>query len=216
MKNYTTVLFDLDGTITDPGLGITNSVAYALEKFGIEVADRTELYKFIGPPLYESFEKFYGLSHEDALKAVDIYREYYRPKGIFECFVYDGIVELLQRLKSEGKTVIVATSKPEEFAKQIMDHFDLTQYFTYIAGATMDGSRILKADIIDYALKSCGVTDLSGVVMVGDREHDVLGAKKIGVDSIGVLFGYGDRAEHETAGATYIAETPHDIGKFID
>lgn len=215
MKNYHVVLFDLDGTITDPGLGITNSVAYALEKFSIEVTDRTELYKFIGPPLYESFEKFYGLSHEDAKKAVDYYREYYRPTGIFECFIYDGIVDLLKRLKKEGKTVIVATSKPEEFAKQIMDHFDLTQYFTYIAGATMDGSRILKADIIDYALKTCGVTNLSDVVMVGDREHDVIGAQKIGVDSIGVLFGYGDRAEHEAAGATYIAETPHDIGKFI-
>ena len=215
MKHYDVVLFDLDGTITDPGEGITNSVAYALDKFGIEVTDRKELYKFIGPPLYESFEKFYGFSHEDALKAVDIYREYYRPKGIFECYVYDGIVELLKRLKDEGKTVIVATSKPEGFARQIMEHFDLTQYFTYIAGATMDGSRILKADIIDYALKTCGVTDLTGVVMVGDREHDVFGAQKIGVDSIGVLFGYGDRAEHEAAGATYIAETPWDIGKFI-
>lgn len=215
MKHYDVVLFDLDGTITDPGEGITNSVAYALQKFGIEVADRKELYSFIGPPLYESFEKFFGFSHEDALKAVDIYREYYRPKGVFECFVYDGIEELLRRLHADGKTVIVATSKPEEFAVQIMEHFGLKKYFTYIAGATMDGSRILKADIIDYALKTCGVTDLSSVVMVGDREHDVIGAQKIGVDSIGVLFGYGDRAEHEKAGATYIAETPWDIGKFI-
>ncbi|MBQ8830038.1 MAG: HAD family hydrolase [Oscillospiraceae bacterium] len=215
MKHYDVVLFDLDGTITDPGEGITNSVAYALQKFGIEVADRKELYSFIGPPLYESFEKFFGFSHEDALKAVDIYREYYRPKGVFECFVYDGIEELLRRLHADGKTVIVATSKPEEFAVQIMEHFGLKKYFTYIAGAPMDGSRILKADIIDYALKTCGVTDLSSVVMVGDREHDVIGAQKIGVDSIGVLFGYGDRAEHEKAGATYIAETPWDIGKFI-
>ena len=215
MKNYNVVLFDLDGTITDPGEGITNSVAYALGKFGIDVADRTELYKFIGPPLYESFQKFYGFSHEDAHKAVEIYREYYRPKGIFECYIYDGITDLLKRLKDDGKTVIVATSKPEEFARQIMEHFEISEYFTYIAGATMDGSRILKADIIDYALKTCEVTDLSKVVMVGDREHDVIGAKKIGVDSIGVLFGYGDRAEHEKAGATYIAETPWDIGKFI-
>ena len=201
----------------EDALGHTQQIKNVCTDFSTQLQD-TELSNFvqqIAQKQQQVFEKFYGFSHEDALKAVDYYREYYRPRGIFECFIYDGIIDLLKRLKKEGKTVIVATSKPEEFAKNIMDHFDLTQYFTYIAGATMDGSRILKADIIDYALKTCGVTDLTGVVMVGDREHDVLGAQKIGVDSIGVLFGYGDRAEHEKAGATYIAETPWDIVKFI-
>lgn len=215
MKNYDIVLFDLDGTITDPGIGITNSVAYALKKFGIEVHDRTDLYPFIGPPLYESFEKFYGLSHEQALMAVDYYREYYKPTGIFECYVYDGMTELLQNLKSRGKTIIVATSKPEIFAKQILEHFNIAQYFTYIAGATLDGSRILKSDIIEYALQTCKITDSSSVVMVGDRQYDVLGANKFGIDCIGVLYGYGSRDELENAGAAYIVSSPLDIAGIV-
>lgn len=215
MKEYSTVLFDLDGTLTDPGLGITNSVAHALRRLGITPPDRRELYKFIGPPLYESFERFYGLSHEDALRAVEYYREYYPDKGIYENFVYDGIPEVLKSLKDAGKTLIVATSKPYVFAEEIMKHFSLAEYFTYIAGATLDGSRILKADVISHAFNKCGITDLSGVVMVGDREHDVFGAKAMGVDCIGVLYGYGSREELEKAGASYIAETPRDIAKII-
>ena len=215
MKDFKYILFDLDGTITDPGEGITNSVAYSLKTYGIEVADKKELYTFIGPPLYASFMKYYGFSEEQSIEAVARYREYYSDKGVFECALYDGIERLLARLSAEGKKIILATSKPELYAVKILKHFDLYKYFHHVAGATMDGSRILKADIIDYALKTCGVTDLSKVVMVGDREHDVFGAQKIGVDSIGVLFGYGDRDEHEKAGATYIAETPWDIGKFI-
>lgn len=215
MSKYEVILFDLDGTLTDPGLGITNSVMHALEKYGIEVADRTELYKFIGPPLIDSFEKYYGFSHEEAVKSVDYYREYYRDKGIYENAVYDGIENLLKSLKEKRKKIILATSKPELFAKEILRHFNLEKYFFFAAGSTMSETRTNKAEVIEYALSECGIADKSKVVMVGDREHDVIGANKNGIDSIGVLFGYGSRDELEAAGATYIAETVEDIIHFI-
>lgn len=207
MKKYDVILFDLDGTLTDPAVGITNSVMHALKKYGITVEDRRELYKFIGPPLHESFEKFYGFSRGEALRAVEYYREYYRDKGIYENAVYDGIEEMLKSLYESGKKIILATSKPEVFAKEILRYFNLEKYFYYSAGANLDGSRTNKAEVIEYALKEGEVTDKSTVVMVGDREHDIIGANKNGIDSIGVLFGYGNRNELETAGATYIAQT---------
>lgn len=204
---YDHILFDLDGTLTDPGEGITNSVAYALEKWHIQEPDRTKLYRFIGPPLDESFMKYYGFSWAQAQRAVEYYREYFQDRGIFENEVYEGIEELLQKLKAAGKQIILATSKPEEYAKRILIHFGLNRYFDFVAGATMDGKRQKKADVIFYALANCGITDLARVVMIGDREHDVLGARQAGVDSIGVLYGYGDRQELEAAGATCIADT---------
>ncbi|MBQ4563722.1 MAG: HAD family hydrolase [Lachnospiraceae bacterium] len=212
---YNTILFDLDGTLTDPGLGITNSVVYALKKWNIEVEDRSELYPFIGPPLLYSFRTFYGFSDEQSEQAVAYYREYFREKGIFENEVYEGVTKLLETLKAAGKRLIIATSKPEEFAVKILEHFELAQYFEYIAGATMDATRHNKCDVIAYALETCGITDLSDVVMVGDREHDVLGARENGLDSIGVLFGYGNREELLAAGATQIAETVEDILNFV-
>ncbi len=211
MKSYNVILFDLDGTLTDPGLGITNSVMHALKKYGIEVADRSELYKFIGPPLTESFEKYYGFSSEGAKQAVEDYREYYRDKGLYENTVYDGVEALLKTLSEKGKTLIVATSKPEIFAKEVLRHFELDKYFKYIAGGNLDGTRTVKAEVIEYALKTCGIKADENVVMVGDRMHDIIGAKTVGIDSIGVLFGYGSREELENAGATYIAETVEDI-----
>lgn len=208
---YEYILFDLDGTLTDPGIGITNSVAYALKRWNIEVEDRKSLYRFIGPPLQDSFREYYGFSQEDALRAVDVYREYFREKGLYENEVYPGVEKLLQLLKEQGKTLILATSKPEEFAVRILRHFGLDRYFTVMAGATMDPSRSKKGDVIAYALRESGVTELSKAVMIGDREHDIFGAKQNGLDSIGVLFGYGDREELEKAGATYIAATVEDI-----
>lgn len=208
---YHTILFDLDGTLTDPGLGITNSVIHALKKWGIEVADRTQLYRFIGPPLQDSFMQYYGFCKEDAEKSVAYYREYFREKGLYENEVYPGAEKLLSDLKAAGKKIALATSKPEEFAIKILKHFQLDGYFDVIAGATMDSSRSKKADVIAYCLEQLGVTELSQVVMVGDREHDIIGAKTVGVDSIGVLVGYGSREELETAGATYVAETLGDV-----
>lgn len=201
---YQTLLFDLDGTLTDPGVGITNSVAYALEKFGIQTADRTCLYPFIGPPLQDSFETFYHFSSADAKKAVAYYREYYEEKGIYENLLYEGMAELLADLSAAGKTLLVATSKPEPFAVQILEYFDIRNYFTYIAGAQMDGGRSRKCEVIAYALESAGIKDLSAAVMVGDREYDIAGAKQAGIASIGVLFGYGSRQELACAGADYI------------
>ena len=202
-KKYEIFLFDLDGTITDSALGITNSVMYALRKFGIEETDRTKLYKFIGPPLTESFEKFYGFTKEQSLDGVKYYR------------VYDGLEEVLKKINEAGKQAIVATSKPEKYAKIIIDHFHLTQYFACVAGMEMDGGRGTKAQVITYALEKNDITDKSKVLMIGDREHDVIGAHENGLDCLGILYGFGSRKEFEEAGADYIREKVEDILQFV-
>lgn len=211
MQHYDVVLFDLDGTLTDPGLGITNAVAHALRRFGIPVPPRTELYKFIGPPLVDSFMEYYGMTRGQADTAVVYYREYYRDIGLFENVVYDGIDAMLAHLTAAGKTPVLATSKPEVFARRILEHFRLDGYFPFAVGASMDGSLSTKGAVIAQALRLCQPEDLRRVVMVGDRKHDILGAKENGLDSIGVLYGYGDRPELEAAGATYIAPTVADL-----
>lgn len=216
---YEYILFDLDGTLTDPGMGITNSIIYALRKFGIEVEDRSQLYKFIGPPLVDSFQQFYGFSQEDAKRATAYYREYYRPTGMFENEVYDGIPELLRKIKVDGKKILLATSKPQEFAIEILKHFGLYDYFDFVAGASMDETRNKKNQVIAYALELADIhtpQELSKAVMIGDRHYDICGAKTFGLDSIGVLFGYGDREELSEAGATYLAEKPEDILRWIE
>jgi len=187
MKN---ILFDLDGTVTDPAVGITNSVMYALEKFGIEVPDRCELYKFIGPPLAESFEKYYGFS--DGQVAVKAYREYFAPKGIFENELYEGIEELLSTLKKRGCSIYLATSKPEIYAKQILKHFKIDEYFSDAVGSELNGDRVNKGEVIAHLLKKHNITD---GIMVGDRSFDITGAKENGLKSVGVLYGYGTREE---------------------
>lgn len=208
---YNTILFDLDGTLTDPGEGITNSVAYALEHYGIHNTDRRELYCFIGPPLLDSFQKFYGLSYEQAERGVNLYREYYRDRGIFENKVIPGIPALLEHLQTAWKKLVVATSKPEEFSLRILDHYGLASYFDFVAGALMDNSRTDKAKVIAYALKETGIVPGDEVIMVGDREHDVIGAKKNGLSCIGVLFGYGSADELRSAGAAALAKDPEEL-----
>ncbi len=206
--NKTYMLFDLDGTLTDPGIGITNSVAHALAHFGITVTDRTQLYYFIGPPLMDSFMEYYGFSEEQAQTAVQVYREYFADRGWAENTVYEGIESLLAELTAAGKTLLVATSKPQIFAERILTHFGLGKYFTHICGVTLQAPRgYSKADVIREALDRAGVTDLSAAVMVGDRHHDIDGAKAVGLSSVGVLYGYGDRTEHEAAGADAIVES---------
>lgn len=213
---YKTILFDLDGTLTDSGKGITNSVRYALKKYGIEDPEQATLFKFVGPPLIASFQKYYGFSEEQAREAVVYYREYYTTKGIFENEVYEGVEETLRKLKEAGYRLVLATAKPEKFAKIVIEHFGLEHYFDLIAGAALDETRTNKAEVIAYALESLNITDKISVVMVGDREDDVNGAKRNGLACIGVLYGYGDREELEQAGASYIVEQVEELVSLLE
>jgi len=209
---YEYIFFDLDGTLTDPGIGITNSVSHALRRSGIEPPERSELYKFIGPPLRQSFVVCYGMSEEESIKAVEYYREYYKDKGIFENRVYSGVYEMLDKLTAEGKKIVLATSKPTLYAHQILEHFGLLKYFCFEAGANMDDSRTNKADVIAYALDECGIWDKTDrIIMVGDREHDIIGAKAHGVSAVGVTYGYGSEDELSSAGALALAASPSDV-----
>lgn len=212
---YELVLFDLDGTLTDSGLGIMNSVQYALKKIGRGVENLEELKCFVGPPLAQQFAKFCGFSDEKGHQMVEFYREYYEEKGMLENSVYDGIPEVLEQLKNVGIRLAVATSKPEKYARKIAEHFKIAPYFEFIGGANMDGSRTKKAEVIEYVLKNCKVEDRQSVLMVGDREHDILGAKACKVSALGVLYGYGDRAELEDVGADWIVSTPAKITEKI-
>lgn len=213
LNKKNTILFDLDGTLTDPMVGITKSVQYALKKYGIIEEDLWNLTKFIGPPLSQSFRKFYGFSEEESHRAVEYYREYFAPTGKFENVVYDGIPEMLAALKDAGFVLAVATSKPEVFAKDILEHFNLDQYFDFIGGALLHG-RTDKAEVVSYVLENLDA-DKETTVMIGDREHDILGAAKNGLNSIGVLYGYGDKAEHVAAGADYIVENVDALKSYL-
>lgn len=215
MKKYHYLLFDLDGTLTDPKLGITSCVAYALESFGIHITDLDTLTCFIGPPLVDSFMEYYSLSKEDALKALEKYRERFRTIGLFENRVYNGIEEFLQELTDLGFQLILATSKPLIYAKQILSYFHLESYFTFLAGSELDGTRAKKGEVIAYALEKCQISNLSQALMIGDRKHDILGAKENHIDSMGVLFGYGDREELLLAGADYIMESIEEMRNFF-
>ncbi|MCH4889096.1 HAD family hydrolase [Acidaminobacter sp. JC074] len=210
---YNTILFDLDGTITDSAPGITRAAAYALKKYGIQYENFEDLRFFVGPPLIDSFRKYDEIS--DPMEAVAFFREYYSEKGIFECDVFKGIEIMLKKLKDMNKRLIIATSKPEAFAVKILKHYDLDAYFDFIAGATMDETRIKKSDVIDYALKSNNIGDSKGLVMIGDRHHDIEGANLHHLDSIGVLYGYGDFEELKKAGATYIVKDVNELESLL-
>ena len=212
--NYKTAIFDLDGTITDSGPGIMNAIRYAVKKRGLPDVPEEVLRSFIGPPLKEQFRSVFGLSDDEGTIMVATYREYYGEKGIFENRVYDGVPEVLQKLQEAGVRILMATSKPEKYAKQIAEHFGFDKYFDFIGGACMDGRRTDKHDVIEYVIDSCKVCR-ENTVMIGDRRHDMIGASKAGIRSIGVLYGYGSREELEEAGAERIAVTPGDIVKFI-
>ena len=215
MRNYDVILFDLDGTLTDSAPGILNSVRYACRKLGLEMPSEATLRKFLGPPLIDSFRTLAGLSDAEADHAVSAFREYFPTKGIFENEVYPGIPAMLADLHARGCQLVLATSKPEEYARRIMAHFDLEPYFTAICGATLDETRTDKAEVIAYALETIALTDKTGVVMVGDREHDVVGAKKNALPCIGALYGYGTRKELHSAGAAAIADTVQDLHKLL-
>ena len=208
---YKYCLFDLDGTLTDPAIGITNSVMHALEKYDIHVGDRSELYPFIGPPLDYSFKTFYGFTDEQAVQAIKYYREYFSVTGLFENSVYEGIPEMLEELKGKGVKIALATSKPYEFSIKILKHFDLYKYFDFFGAATMDGRISKKEDVISNLLNEMGAPDKDEILMVGDRYHDIEGAKANDLKSAGVLWGYGSREELQNAGAEYILSGPSEI-----
>ena len=212
MTGYDVVLFDLDGTLTDSKIGITKSVQYALSKFNIREDNLDSLESFIGPPLFESFQKHYGFEPSQAQDAVDFYREYFSTSGMYENAVYPGIPDLLADLKSKAKQLIVATSKPTVFANQILNAFNLYQYFTTVVGSHLDGTRTSKTEIIAHALSLLGEAKANSVVMVGDREHDIIGAQGNAIDSIAVTYGYGSLLELQRATPTHLAHAVEDIG----
>ena len=202
------ILFDLDGTLTDSGEGIMNCAVYALSHFGIPAPSEAELRTFVGPPLTETFARF-GVPEDQLAEAVRIYRSRYLPIGKFENHPYPGIRELLEKLKSEGHELFVATSKPEGTSIEILEHFDLAKYFTRICGASTDFSRNSKEAVIEYLLDTCGARE--NAIMVGDTAYDVIGAKAHGIPTIGVSWGYGKIADMEAAGAAAIACTMDEL-----
>jgi phosphoglycolate phosphatase len=212
---YDNVLFDLDGTLTDPKTGITKSVQYALDKLGIHVEDPDELVHFIGPPLIDSFREYYGFDTHLANQAIGYYRERFAQTGIFENKLYPGIPELLAGLKNQGRRLFVATSKPTAFSLRILQHFGLDPYFEGVVGSELDGTRNAKTEVIEYVLASYHLTAKDRIVMIGDRKHDVIGAKANGIDSIGVTYGYGSFAEMEECKPTYIVESIAELSRMF-
>lgn len=208
---YKYILFDLDGTLTDPKEGITKSVQYALKKFNILIDDLDLLEKFIGPPLKDAFIEYYDFSEEQSFQAIEYFREYFKEKGMLQNKVYEHMEHLLIKLKELGLILIVATSKPTVFAKQILEHFNLDIYFDFIIGSNLDGTRSKKGQIISYIIDNCNITNVKEVLMVGDRKHDIIGAEENNVDSIGVIYGYGSIEELINANATYIVENVMNI-----
>lgn len=211
---YKYIFLDLDGTLTDPFLGITNSVKYALKKFNIDKTNE-ELKCFIGPPLRYSFSKYYNFSAEDAEQAVKYYREVYSTTGLFENELYPDTVYVLEELKKLGVKIVLATSKPEKFSILILKHFNIYEYFDFCSGASMDKTRDTKADVIKYAIDSLNIKNMDEVLMVGDRYHDVEGAAQFGIKCCYVTYGYGSRNEAIEHGAKYIIDDLKDLIKII-
>lgn len=214
---YKVILFDLDGTLTDPKVGITTCCQYGLRSVGVDVPDLKELEQFIGPPLITAFQEVYGITESQAVQAVDKFRERFTDIGIFENELLPGILEMLGTLKAAGKILAIASSKPEPFVKRILEHFSIASYFTDAIGSTMDEKHAGKAEVIENALLRLGLTDedRDQILMVGDRMHDVEGAKAHGIRTIGVTFGYGSREELLKAGAWRLADTTEELTEFL-
>ncbi len=207
---YEYVFFDLDGTITDPEEAIVDGVSYALKQCGYAI-DEKKLKLFIGPPLIDSFQNFYNMPYELASQAVDLYRQRYREDGLLKNNLYEGIVEVLQELKRLGKKIVLATSKPEAFSIEILEHYDILKYFDFVSGATFTNERITKSSIIKYALDNLHINDPRLVIMVGDRKYDILGAREFGIKTIAVLYGYGSQEEFIENQAAYIVGKAEEI-----
>ena len=216
LNKYKNILFDLDGTLTDPKVGITKSVDYALQKMGIIDNDLESLKKFIGTPLTKSFNEYYGFNFQEVEKAIMYYREYFSVTGIYENIIYPGIEYILKELKNRKIKIIVATSKPLIYAKKITDHFNITKYFTNIEGSQLDGKLSDKTELIAYIMQKYNLLP-GNTIMVGDREHDIIGAENNEIDSIGVGYGYGSNEELTYSGANYYVNTVNNLtGLLLD
>lgn len=209
-----TILFDLDGTLTDSREGILNSIQYALSEFGIN-EEKENLGMFLGPPAHIAFQEFYGFSEEKAFEITNVFRKRYAEKGIYENRLYDGITELLQNLYSDGRKLCIATSKPQIYTEKILAHFDIRKYFDIVVGSDLEGNLCKKSDIIAKTIE-LGDYDRNDCVMVGDRKYDIVGAKENGIKSIAVLYGYGNTEEFTLSGADYIARNAEEIYKLAD
>ena len=214
MKHYTHLFLDLDGTLSDSAPGIVRSAQYALEAFGIHVDNLDDLLYFVGPPLEESFQEFYNLTPSQADEAVKVYRRRYEKIGVYENALYPGIPQFLDKARQAGKVLMVATSKPQRMADLVLSHFGIADRFAFVGGRE-DSSRRTKEEVIRYVMKENGLTRTEDIVMIGDRKHDVLGAKAVGLDSVGVLYGYGSRDEFQAAGATYIVDTLKELEELL-
>ncbi|WP_042159469.1 HAD family hydrolase [Paenibacillus gorillae] len=214
MGKIKTVLFDLDGTLTDPKLGITSGVQYALSKFDIHVDNLDLLEPFIGPPLTETFQELYGLSEEQSQQGIAYYREYFADRGMYENELYPGMHELLGGLKERGVIVCMATSKPTFFAEKIADYFEISRYFDFVGGSNLDNTRTDKGEVIQHVLETQGI-DPSDTIMIGDRKHDVIGARKNSIPTIAVGYGYGKDEELRLSEPAYRAATVEELAALL-
>ena len=212
---YDAILFDLDGTLTDPRIGITKSIQYALSKFSIVEENLDTLISFIGEPLFECFQKYYPLGEEEARQAMDFYREYYSETGIYENAVYPAIPGLLESLHGKGKKLVLATLKPTVFAKRVLEHFEIHVFFAEVAGSNLDAAGFTKTEIIRRALILLQDIPKESIIMVGDRKHDVIGARENRIQSIAVTYGYGSIEELQEAGPTFTAGSIEDLNALL-
>ena len=211
MKEYKYYLFDFDGTLCDTTEGIFNSVIYSLKCFGIEETDMEKLRFFVGPPLFESYKTLYGVSDDDAKYLIEKYRERYRLKAAEESAIYEGIRDMLVSLKARGKKIAIASSKPEIFVKEISDYHNITQYYDFISAEKLSNNHSSKEQLISTCLDFFGNPPKEDVLMIGDRFYDIDGAKAVGIDSAGAIYGFGTEDELRNAGATYILKSPDEI-----
>ncbi|MFM1651420.1 HAD family hydrolase [Brevibacillus sp. B_LB10_24] len=215
MRSYQVILFDLDGTLSDPKIGITRGVQYALKNLGIDEPDLDKLEPFIGPPLQDSFPEWYGFNAEETDRAIHYYREYFKEKGMYENVLFPEIPGLLQELKRSGRQLVVATSKPTPFAEEILRYFQIDDYFDLVVGSNLDGTRLAKTEVIEYALEQYPDREKRGFIMIGDRKYDVIGAYNTGIDSIAVTYGYGSREELLRENPTYLVSDIQGIRDII-
>jgi len=215
MKKHKIILFDLDGTLSDPKVGITKSVQYALQKMGIDEPNLDKLDCFIGPPLQESFAEYYGFNENQTKEAIEFYRERFKEKGMYENVLYEGIPYLLNSLKEHQFTLVVATSKPTIFSEKILNYFKIDQYFDLVVGSNLDGTRSSKTEIIQYILDEYKDLMKDEFIMIGDRKHDIIGAENTGIDSIGVTYGYGSLDELIHSNPTYIVNNVEELASIF-